>query len=292
MDEARLSRWIGRSEEKTDHIRLQPAHFMEMTLDRAPGLREGDPLPPLWHWLYFLETAPLGGLGRDGHPARGGFLPPVPLPRRMWAGGRVAFPAPLRIGAEARRLSTIDKVVAKEGRSGALCFVTLRHEVSCAGTLCIREEHDIVYREDPKPGDPPPSAAPSAPPSAPSSAPPPEEDYERSETVEPSAVQLFRYSALTFNGHRIHYDRDYATEVEGHAGLVFHGPLTATLLADFALRLAPGCRLTRFDYRALSPLYDTAAFSIHGSLRDEGASLAALNPEARLAMTARAAFAA
>jgi 3-methylfumaryl-CoA hydratase len=277
-DPAVLARWIGRRRRRADTIRLQPAHFMEMTLDREPMLAEGDPLPPLWHWLSFLETAPLSRLGRDGHPARGDFLPPVALPRRMWAGGRLTFHAPLAIGAGAERVSTIADVAVKEGRTGPLCFVTVRHEISAGGRLRLTEEHDIVYREDPAPGAPRPAPAPVP------------EGLDRRETVTPSEVMLFRYSALTFNGHRIHYDRAYAREVEGHDGLVFHGPLTATLLADLAVRMGEGRALAGFAFRATSPLHE-APFTIAGGFDGEGVRLAAISAEGRLAMTAEAAFA-
>ncbi|MEM8732026.1 MAG: MaoC family dehydratase N-terminal domain-containing protein, partial [Pseudomonadota bacterium] len=250
LDPEILSQWIGRSETRSDTIRAEPANLMEMTLDRDPVLEDGVALPPLWHWLYFLQSAKLSALGRDGHPALGGFLPPVGLPRRMWAGGRLEFLAPLPVGSDATRVSTIKDVKVKQGRTGALCFVTVRHEVSSGGTLCLTEDHDIVYREDPAPGDvaPPPPAVGS--------------DWVVTETVSPSEVMLFRYSALTFNGHRIHYDRDYARTVEGHDGLVVHGPLIATMLADLAVRENKEKTLKTFSYRAISPVYDRQDFSL------------------------------
>jgi len=273
-----LSRWIGRTETATDTIRLGPARLMEMTLDRAPRLAEGDPLPPLWHWLYFLTSARLGELGRDGHPARGGFLPPVALPRRMWAGGRLGFTAPLSLGAEATRTSTIADIALKAGRTGPLCFVTVRHEIGTAAGPALWEEHDIVYREGPRHGAPAPR-----PPQAGT-------DWTAYETVTPSEVMLFRYSALTFNGHRIHYDRDYAHDVEGHAGLVVHGPLIATLLADFAQRRSPGRTLRSFSFRAVSPLFDRASFTLNAGPSGDQTRLAAANAEGGLAMLATAGF--
>ncbi len=198
-------------------------------------------MPPLWHWIYFLEGAPREELGRDGHPARGGFLPPVPLPNRMWAGGRVAFDSPVPLGAPMRRRSRILSVEAKHGRSGPLVFVTVRHEVFAEGRRRIAEEHDIVYREPPAHGTPPPAGE----------VPPP---GEQRRTIEPDSTLLFRYSALTFNGHRIHYDLDYCRTVEGYPNLVIHGPLVATLLAAFAEE-AGGRPLRRFEYRAVKPAF-------------------------------------
>ncbi|MDW4551183.1 MaoC family dehydratase N-terminal domain-containing protein [Defluviimonas sp. D31] len=276
MDPAILSQWIGRSETRSDRIRAEPANLMEMTLDRDPVLCDGDPLPPLWHWLYFLHSAKLSDLGRDGHPALGGFLPPVALPRRMWAGGRLGFTAPLRIGAMATKTSTIKDVALKQGRSGALCFVTVRHEIATGDGPALWEEHDIVYREDPRPGD----AAPV----------PPADDggWDVTETATASEVMLFRYSALTFNGHRIHYDRDYARSVEGHAGLVVHGPLIATMLADLALRRNPGATLRAFEFRAFSPVCDHQAFTLNARRSGAVTELAAARPSAGLAMRATA----
>ena len=278
MDPGILNRWIGRSETRCDQIRLPPLHLMEMTLDRDPVLAAGDPLPPLWHWLFFLQSARLGQLGRDGHPARGGFLPPVALPRRMWAGGRFGFTRQLPIGCVAEKRSAIQDVVIKQGRTGALCFVTLRHEISTDADLALWEEHDIVYRDDPGPGDirPQPPLADTA--------------WDRVETISPSEVMLLRYSDLTFTGHRLHYDRDYAANVEGHDGLVVHGPLIATLLADLAQRQSPGAAMRRFDFRAVSALYDTADFTIAARRDGMTTHLAAINAAGGLAMQASAGF--
>lgn len=248
-----VSAWIGRTETLHDTLKAQPARFMQATIGRESTLQDGDALPPLWHWLYFLEAKPLGELGRDGHPKKGGFLPPVSLPRRMWAGGRFEFHAEAPIGAKVFKRSTIKDISEKNGRSGALCFVTVLHELFLEdGTLVLTEEHDIVYREDPHPDAPKP-----APPQAPT-------DAEISEIVNPSQVMLFRYSALTFNGHRIHYDVDYARSVEGYDGLVFHGPLTATFLVDLAVRTFGQAPKT-FEFRGLSPIADLHPFHIEGN---------------------------
>lgn len=270
--------WIGRSESHSDILRPEPARFMQATLGQEPSLGIGDPLPPLWHWLYFLDAKPLDQLGRDGHPKKGGFLPPVTLPRRMWAGGRFAFHTPLLLGARVKKRSTIKAITEKSGRSGELCFVTVVHEVLAEdGTIALTEEHDIVYREDPKP-----NASKPAQPIAPA-------DAEVSEVVTPSEVMLFRYSALTFNGHRIHYDVDYARTVEGYDGLVVHGPLTATLLADLASRIV--CKpLKTFAFKGLSPITGMAPFHLEGRASDNGLDLWARRHDGANAMQARATF--
>ena len=282
LDESILKSWIGRSEKSIDVIDSAQARLMEATLDRVPSLQDGDPLPPLWHWIYFLVPSRLSDLGREGHPKLGGFHPPVDLPRRMWAGGRLDFSAPVRIGERITKTSSIQGVALKQGRSGTLCFVTVRHELTTEdGVPRCSEEHDIVYREDPAPG------------SAPREVPAPSDDGEWSYSVEPSAVMLFRYSALTFNAHRIHYDRDYCRDVEGYPGLVFHGPLTATLLADLAVRQMPAGTIQKFSFRAIAPLFDTASFIIRGKFADADENTLDLWAETstgRLAMTASAVF--
>jgi 3-methylfumaryl-CoA hydratase len=236
-----LRQWVGREREDEDVASLRHARLMAATVARpGPALEPGDALPPLWHWIYFLEGRPPDELGRDGHPARGGFLPPVPLANRMWAGGRVEFEAPVPLGTSIRRRSRILSVEAKQGRSGPLVFVTVRHEVFANGARCISEEHDIVYRDPPAPGG---GAA------AGGENPDPGSHRRR---IEPDTTLLFRYSALTFNGHRIHYDLDYCRQVEGYANLVIHGPLVATLLAGFAQEMAER-PLRRFEYRAVRP---------------------------------------
>lgn len=278
LDPDILSQWIGREKTLVDTLHLGPANLMAMTLDRAPKLALGDVLPPLWHWLYFLQSAPLSALGRDGHPARGGFLPPVALPRRMWAGGRFGFDGALHLGAEGTKRSVIKDVVLKVGRSGALCFVTVRHDISGDGEPAFWEEHDIVYREDPTEGAKANLTAPVG------------DDWEFTETINPTEVMLFRYSALTFNGHRIHYDRDYSRSVEGHAGLVVHGPLIATLLMDMAQRIAKDAAPRGFDFRAASPLFDGTPFTLHANREGNTIKLVAATPDGRLAMKAEAHF--
>ncbi len=279
MDIMHLQQWVGKTEALSDTIDLATCQRMEATLDQPPVLKETDPLPPLWHWCWFHQPVRQSLLGRDGHPEKGGFLPPVPLPRRMWAGGRLGFHAPLPIGGEAQKISTIKSVEAKQGRSGPLCFVTVEHRVEYGGALCLIEEHDIVYREDPKADD-----RPVTPPQAVQGS----ADFSR--TINPSPTMLFRYSALTFNGHRIHYDRDYCRDVEAYPGLVFHGPLTATLLADLAVRNNSGKELKRFDFRAISPIFDNDTFETFGRMEDGTCQLQAILPNGALAMKATAAF--
>lgn len=273
-----LETWIGTSETHKDTLHTQPARFMQATIGREPTLETGDALPPLWHWLYFLEAKPLRELGRDGHPKKGGFLPPVALPRRMWAGGRFEFHAAIPLGTQACKRSTIKHIAEKNGRSGALCFVTVLHEVFLEdGTLALIEEHDIVYREDPRPDAPKP-----VPEMAPTGA-------DVSEIVTPSQVILFRYSALTFNGHRVHYDVDYARTVEGYDGLVFHGPLTATLLIDLAQRIM-GTAAKTFEFRGLAPLAGMAPFHIEGNRNGNTLTLWARRHDGAKAMQATATF--
>ena len=272
-----LRSWIGRSEQRTDTITAAPLAALAAALDRDdPAPATGTAVPPLWHWLYFLPIARQSELGPDGHPRRGGFLPPVELPRRMWAGGRLTFERPLRVGEVATRTSRIDDVTAKDARSGPLVFVTVRHTLSTPEGHAISEAHDIVYRGLPAPG----SAA--TPPRAPT-----DETFAR--TVVPDDVLLFRYSALTFNGHRIHYDRRYVTEVEGYPGLVVHGPLIATLLLDLLRRERPTATVARFDFKAVSPLFDLHPFELCGRPDSErGFALWARNHEGGLAMQATA----
>jgi 3-methylfumaryl-CoA hydratase len=269
-----LQQWIGRTETLHEPISLAQCRRLHDTLGLDGELHDGDAIPPLWHFVFHLTSAPIGRLGRDGHPERGGFLPPVALPRRMWAGGRFTFHGDLRIGDAVTKTSTVESVEMKSGRTGQLCFVTVRHELSVDGDVRVIEEQDLVYREDPAPGAPKPEPKPA----------PTEADWSR--TIEPSEVLLFRYSALTFNGHRIHYDREYAREVEGYEGLVFHGPLTATLLAGLAAdQLGP---LGTFSFRGLSPLFDDAPFEIGGIRGDEDTRLWAATPSGGLAMQATA----
>ena len=252
IDIAHLRTWISKTHVDDDDISLRHARLMAATVDypEPSRIQEGAALPPLWHWIYFLEGLPPGKLGRDGHPARGGFLPPVPLPNRMWAGGRVKFLKPVPIGAHVRKASSILKVDHKIGRSGDLVFVTVLHALkSSTDEVLIREEHDIVYKSATGPAAQQTNIAEAL--RAPFT-----------KTFTPTSTTLFRYSALTFNGHRIHYDLDYCRNVEDYSNLVIHGPLNATMLAGFAEEITGG-KVREFNYRGLSPalLGETITFS-------------------------------
>ena len=288
-----LVAWIGRSETVHDQISATPVRALAATLDHAAApVEAGTVLPPLWHWLYFLPLHRQSEIGADGHARRGGFLPPVPLPRRMWASSQFEFRSPIRVGDEVVRRSTIADVTSKEGRSGRLVFVKVRHELRCNGAAdpALIEFHDIVYREAQQPGDvaPPPQKAPSAPSSLGgperSDAGPP--IWQRELT--PDDVLLFRYSALTFNGHRIHYDRKYVTEVEGYPGLVVHGPLIATLLMDLLRRELPRSEIASFRFKALRPSFDGRPMRVSGKREGNTVQLWAQDHEGWLTMDASA----
>lgn len=262
----KLQSWQERSETMSDIITAAPLRALSATLDRDdPVPEDGSAVPALWHWLYFLPHARQSEIGPDGHPRRGGFLPPVPLPRRMWAGGRLRWEAdnPLRLGQQVQRISTIRSVQHKTGRSGELLFVLVEHQFLNHDGLALVEEHDIVYRAAARPGDPVPP--PQQPPLAGQAA------WSRSIVLDD--ILLFRYSALTFNGHRIHYDRQYVTQVEGYPGLIVHGPLIATLLLDLLRRQLPGARVVAFDFKALRPTFDLHPFSVHGKPREDGRTI-------------------
>lgn len=272
----RLRDWVGREQRRRDVVTVAPLVALSALLDRDdPAPVPGDPAPPLAHWLYFLPAYRQSAAGPDGHAARGEFLPPVPLPRRMWAGSRIEFARPLEVGAAVEQRSRIAAVTPKEGRSGPLVFVTVRHEVSDSRGLVIADEHDIVYRGAEAAG-----AAAAATPA------PGGEAWRRE--IRPDPLLLFRYSAVTFNGHRIHYDHPYTTQVEGYPGLVVHGPLIATLLVDLLRREMPGITLRTFTFRALKPLFDTASFTTCGLPDRAGGSARLWTRDAEGAMTMEA----
>ena len=257
-----LREWVGRTETISDQITPSPIAALSATLDRNDPLpNAGDPLPPLWSWLYFLPFDRHSEIGSDGHAERGGFLPPVPLPRRMFAGARLQFHCPLHVGDRVSRAATIADVSYKEGRTGPLVFVALRHEIRNSEGLALIEERDIVYRGEAGLGN---AIQKTQIPTGPAT---------WTREIQADAVMLFRYSALTFNGHRIHYDRQYATEVEGYPGLVVHGPLIATLLLDLLRRNLPETTVTRFAFRAVKPLFDTAPFLVCGRAEQDGKTI-------------------
>lgn len=272
--------WIGREEERSERILGSTVNAMAATLDLERAPLAGEALPPAWQWLFFNPVERRSALGADGHPRRGGFLPPIELPRRMWAGSRVRYRAAVPIEARATRRSRILKIENKVARRGSLCVLTLQHTIQYNGTPCISEEQDIVYLE----AAPPNSVAAPAPKRH-------EAVPQWSRSFEPDSTLLFRYSALTFNGHRIHYDQAYARDVEGYPGLVVHGPLTATLLHQFALEHGSGRTLAGFDFRGLSPLFVGRAFQLEGRQTEDGSlALWARGPHGELAMSATATF--
>ncbi|MFT3821141.1 MAG: MaoC family dehydratase N-terminal domain-containing protein [Rubrivivax sp.] len=271
--------WVGREEERSERLAAWPVQALAATLDLPAAPAAGDALPPGWQWLFFNPVVPRSGLGADGHPRRGGFLPPIELPRRMWAGSRIRYLAELAVDAVATRRSRIAKVENKVGKRGSLWFVTVEHTTLQAGTPCIVEEQDIVYREATPPGTPQPRPLPY------------DGQAQWGRAVEPDTTLLFRYSALTFNGHRIHYDQAYARDEEGYPDLVVHGPLTATLLQQLALEHGNGRPLARFEFRGVSPLFVGRAFRIEGRAAEGDAlELWARGPDGELAMSASAAF--
>lgn len=278
-DAVEFGEWTGRRESRVDVAGAWPAAALAATFDRDdPAPRAGDALPPGWHWLYFLDTTPASDLGPDGHPKRGGFLPPVALPRRMWAGGRLDFRRAIRIGEPMRRDSEIVSVQAKQGKSGALVFVTVRHTVFAAGEIAVVEEHDIVYREAARPGEAQPAGKPA----------PADAAWHRELT--PDAVLLFRFSALIFNAHRIHFDLEFCRE-EGYPGLIVHGPLQTLLLLDLCRR-HEARPVTRLEYRALRPLIHGERMTVNGILDANGstASLWTADAAGHCAMTGTATF--
>jgi len=268
MDIAHLKSWIGKSESAADIASpVQIAGLAALLDHQTPPWIENE-LPPLSHWLYFLGHARQSELGEDGHPRRGGFLPPVELRRRMWAGGRIEFHGAIAVGAKIERRSTIKDVSAKTGASGEMIFVTVGHEIFSEDNLAIREEQDIVFRDMPKASLPPGTADTRV--------------SRQTRRIAPDPTLLFRFSALTFNAHRIHYDRDYARDAESYPGLVVQGPLIAMLLMDHFLRAHPAARISGFTFRARRPLFDTAPFD----LCMDGSDLWTLNENRETAFTA------
>jgi len=275
IDLEHLRRWIGKPVEDRDDARVRQARLMANTIDlKGAPFRDGHPLPALWHWIYFAEALPPAQLGIDGHAARGGFLPPVPLPNRLWAGGRVRFEAPLPLGASMDKRSQVTRVEHKRGAGGDIVFVTVLHEVFVEGRRCVCEEHDIAYKNPPQ--------GPAA--TAPAAAPAP---GALQQAWQPDIVQLFRYSALTFNSTRAHYDLDYCRNVEGYDSVLVHGPLTATMLAGLATQAA-GRPLARFDYKARNPFLLGRAATLNASVDGGAVRVWATLDDGRIAMEAEA----
>ena len=266
--------WIGRGESCPDAIDIGHVRKMALSLD-TPAPAQGDELPLLWQWGLFINGLAYDQLGPDGHPKRGGFLPPADNRNRMWAGGRLEFIQPLRVGIAANRISSITAIKEKDGRTGKLLFVTIQHEYFQGGALCISEEQDVVYREPS-----PPKLSGSEPAPAP----------QWSETINPTSTMLFRYSAVTFNGHRIHYDEPYATQVEGYPGLVVHGPMIATLMCRAFRNANPGKVVRSFSYRGLRPLIAPHAFHVAGAVGAAGVAQLWAEQDGTLAHKAQIVF--
>jgi len=272
-----LTDWIGSQEIRNETIHQQALDGFAAMMDDKEAASAV--VPAGGHWMYFQSTDAQSNLAVDGHSYKGGFLPPVDLPRRMWAGGRLAFDRPLIAGDEVQKSSTVKSVAEKEGRTGKLVFVTVEHELSGPNGRCIHEEHDIVYRD---------AADVNAPPKKPEMAP---TNADWVKTITPDPVLLFRYSALTFNGHRIHYDRDYVKNEEGYPGLIVHGPLIGTLLMKLAIEKMSGKSLKKFSFRNFNPVFDTAPFQICGKQMDENAcEVWATGPDGELAVSGTAQF--
>lgn len=262
MDVVKLKEWVGKTTESQDEITAYPVKALAATLDyEDPAPVRGDAIAPLWHWLYFLPLHRQSELGADGHASRGGFLPPVPLPRRMWAGGRLRFHQPLRVGDAASKVSTILDVNAKTGRSGTLAFVTVEHKYYGSEGLAVTEEHDIVYRENASPNAPAPEPVPAP------------QDEEWVHEVVPDPVMLFRFSALTFNGHRIHYDKQYVTTVEHYPDLIVHGPLQALLLLELVRQNVPDAVVKSFSFRGVRPTFVPQRIFVCGKRSEDGKSV-------------------
>ena len=274
LDLDHLRQWIGRSTEASDIVTAQLVKGLRATLFQDIGEpKAGDAAPWTTHWCLAQPVFPMSMLGPDGHPTRGGFLPPVPLPRRMWAGGEIQFLEPLRVGDETTRTSRISDVTMKTGSTGVLCFVSVEHTITTPRGVAISERQDIVYRDM---GGAAPAASAKAPPPAPVA--------KHRETHVSDPVLLFRYSALTYNGHRIHYDRDYVTKVEGYPGLIFHGPLQAALIVEFAAKLHGGIVPKKFSYRGVQPLFEGGEFSINANETSAGMELWIANAESQPTM--------
>jgi len=278
MDIEKLNQWLDKEVEVTTTIDLETANLMQATLNRGFEFKAEDELPPAWHWLYFHEPVVADNLGIEGHEKLGNFMPPVKFgsadtPQRMWAGGKITFFEPIRLGDSAFKISKIKSITPKEGRSGKLVFVIVEHEVH-SETLCLVEEQTIVYKE---PVESPVLAKAKDVP----------KDSIFTKSYQPDPIMLFRYSALTFNAHRIHYDVDFCREVEGYPNLVVHGPLTATLILDLYYHQFPDKKIKEFEYRGQSPLFIPNTFSVNGK---ENGEAWASNHEGGLAMSAKVTY--
>ena len=285
LDMDHLSSWIGKTEVMHETLSSELVERFNATLGSHFSASTGDPAPLLIHLCLAQPALPADQLGPDGHPRRGGFLPPVPLPRRMWAGGEMVFSAPLLIGAQVTRKSVIEDITQKQGSTGGLCFVTVRHEISSDGALAISERQDIVYRDPPART----SSSHSDQPTKQSATAEPVPAGAHTRHIEPTSTMLFRYSAITFNGHRIHYDAPYARDVEGYEGLVVHGPMQATFMAHLAAEVK-GKPPKSFTYRGRSPLFVGKPFTVNAIKTDNGMSLWTAATDDHVAMQSEASW--
>lgn len=282
VDIAYLQTWVGKEQCVVDDLSPTKARALQTALQSdEPQLRNleaGSQLPPAWQWLYFLETPSASATGLDGHAKTGGFLPPVPLPRRMWAAGKFEVGAPLILGAPAEKTSVVNRVDRKDGSTGVLVFVTVKHTISQNAKTCIEEEQTIVYRQMPAGPSPLPEGRVSP------------QDCDWSFTVQPDPVLLFRFSALTYNAHRIHYDRQYAVEEEHYPALVVHSPLQAILLAG-SVRSQLDLDIESLNFRAQRPLFDTDAFEVCGKREGDSIDLWTRSHDGFVATSAKATLA-
>jgi 3-methylfumaryl-CoA hydratase len=288
IDIDHLKTWIGKSDTMEERSCVQPIHQYYGLLDKDARPGEGEAMGPMCHYFFFKPKVNQSRIGPDGHPARGDFMPPVPLPRRMFAGASIAYEKPLIIGEKHKKVATIEDVTMKEGSTGTLIFCRVRQDFYGEdGTLALAETQNIVYRGDP-PKDAPKGGSDGKGGSGQGKPAPDDHAYIREITPDP--VMLFRYSSSTWNTHRIHYDRKYVTEEEGYPGLVVHGPLAASLLAELVLEENAGKTLKTFSFQARSPLFDIAPFHIAGKPTDEGAELWSITPEGTVSTLAKATF--
>ena len=268
--------WIGKSENRSDSMAPEQLQRFEAMLNRDPhSITSNKELTPCAHWTYFTPMDMHSNIAVDGHARKGDFLPPVELPKRMWAGGKILFKKPLLTGIPAEKKSTITAIDEKEGSTGKLCFVTIRHQISAKGSVAIDEVQQIVYREESEKGAHPIRTQPL------------DIDPDWKKTTKPDTVLLFRFSALTFNTHRIHYDQDYVRNVEGYPNLVVHGPLLLVLMLDAFKAKHDGKVIEDIEYKAVGPIYLDEQITICGkSVDNHRVELRAIGSDGNMAMKA------
>lgn len=278
IDETTYREWIGRTQVMRERLDAWPVRGLKAALEGDFGTGEGDEVPGLGQWLYFVPAVARSRMGEDGHPQRGDFLPPVSLPRRMWAASDIRFSRPMRIGEEVEKTARIADISVKAGKTGLLVFLKIENIYRVDGEQALSEMQTLVYRDDPRPDEapPPPKPVPQA--------------AAWSETVETDTALLFRYSAVTFNAHRIHYDAPYARDVEGYPNVVVHGQLTATMLFAALSRHVPGQRLGTFGFRAMKPIFVGERIFLEGAPSGNGYDLWARDANGHLCLSASVEF--